>query len=101
MRRTSVSLPTKHVAYDPHEKPGRYEGNRQAGILARLRTLWMSQSQKARWVKTSAILIAVFLLFYYLSPSGVDLYHGGKYKDRLQIPFSRSHAEELPHSLVE
>jgi guanosine-diphosphatase len=78
MRRTSVSLPTKHtVAHDPHEKAARYEEPTPAGILARLRLFWMSQTQKTRWLKASAILVTVFFLFYYLSPSGVELYHGG------------------------
>ena len=79
MRRTSVSLPTtKHaIAHDPYEKPGRYGGQHPTDILARIRLAYMSQSQKARWIKASAILAAVVFLFYYLSPSGVELYHEG------------------------
>ncbi len=77
MRRTSVSLPTEHIAQDPHEKPARYEVEpRGTGILERLKAGAMSQAQKTRWIKTSAIILAVFLLFYHFSPSGVDLYHG-------------------------
>jgi guanosine-diphosphatase len=79
MRRTSVSLPTnKHaVAHDPFEKPARYGEAHPENIVARLRILWMSQSQKARWIKASAILAAVLFLFYYFSPSGVELYREG------------------------
>jgi guanosine-diphosphatase len=77
MRRQSVSLPTKHVASDPHEKPDRYLDPREPGLLTRMRAAWMSQSQRARWIKTAAIVFVVFYLFYYLSPSGVELYKGG------------------------
>ncbi|KAK0752366.1 putative guanosine-diphosphatase [Schizothecium vesticola] len=79
MRRTSVSLPTKHVARDPHEKPDRYdlEHGHEPGLLARMQSAWLSQSQRARWIKTGAIVFVVFLVFYYFSPSGVDIYHGG------------------------
>lgn len=79
MRRTSVSLPTKHLARDPHEKPGRYKVDQQGqpGFLARMHSAWMSQTQRARWIKTGAIVFAVFFLFYYLSPTGVDLYSEG------------------------
>ena len=76
MRRTSVSLPTKHVAHDPHEKPARYHPDGQAGILEKLKAGMASQAQKTRWFKTGAIVLLVFFLFYYFSPSGVDLYHG-------------------------
>lgn len=79
MRRTSVSLPTKHVAHDPHEKPDRYdlEHGHEPGLLARMQSAWVSQSQRARWIKTGAIVFVVFLVFFYFSPSGVDIYHGG------------------------
>ncbi|KAK3308846.1 nucleoside phosphatase family-domain-containing protein [Chaetomium strumarium] len=77
MRRTSVSLPTKHLAYDPHEKPDRYNSsNRHPTMLAKMQSAWASQSQRARYIKTGAIIFVVFLLFYCLSPAGVDLYHG-------------------------
>ncbi|KAL2023928.1 hypothetical protein VTK56DRAFT_705 [Thermocarpiscus australiensis] len=77
MRRTSVSLPTKHIAYDPHEKPDRYKAtNRQPRLLVKMQSAWVSQSQRARYIRTGAILVVVFLLFYYFSPAGVDLYNG-------------------------
>jgi guanosine-diphosphatase len=78
MRRTSVSLPTKHVHYDPHEKPARYDGNnRQTGILEKVQASWMNQTQRARWVKTTAIVVFLVFLFYYFSPKGVDIYSSG------------------------
>lgn len=77
MRRTSVSLPTKHIAHDPHEKPDRYETNRSGSLLVKMQSAWASQSQRARYIKTGAIILVVFVLFYCFSPSGVDLYHAG------------------------
>ncbi|ORY71852.1 nucleoside phosphatase family-domain-containing protein [Pseudomassariella vexata] len=79
MRRTSVSLPTKHVARDPHEKPARYGNNhaqRENRILDKLQAGWMNQAQKTRWLKTTAIVVFLVFLFYYLSPKGVDIYQG-------------------------
>lgn len=79
MRRTSVSLPTKQIAHDPFEKPDRYEGgSHRPGLLAKMQSAWASQSQRARYIKTGAILFFVLFLFYYFSPSGVDLYNGGR-----------------------
>jgi len=80
MRRTSVSLPTKHIAHDPHEKPDRYDGEsgREDGLFARMHSAWVSQSQRARYIKTGAIIFVVFLLFFYFSPSGVEIYNGGR-----------------------
>ncbi|KAK4113732.1 nucleoside phosphatase GDA1/CD39 [Canariomyces notabilis] len=77
MRRTSVSLPTKHIAYDPHEKPDRYsDTNREPTLLMKMQSAWVTQSQRARYIKTGAILFVVFVLFFYFSPAGVDLYGG-------------------------
>ncbi|KAF7544838.1 hypothetical protein G7046_g9698 [Stylonectria norvegica] len=77
MRRTSVSLPTKHVAHDPYEKADRYHfgQHRKQGLLGRMKDSWMSQSQRARWIKTAAILFGLIGLFYWLSPRGVEIYH--------------------------
>lgn len=72
MRRTSVSLPTKQVAYDPHEKQARY-GRKKPFILDSLQAAWMRQGQRTRWLKATAILAFVFILFYYISPTGVDI----------------------------
>lgn len=84
MRRTSVSLPTKQVAHDPFEKPDRYlddeTGNghprRQAGILEKLKDGMMSQAQKTRWFKTSAVVFLFLVALYYFHPSGVAIYDG-------------------------
>ncbi|KUJ22071.1 guanosine-diphosphatase-like protein [Mollisia scopiformis] len=80
MRRTSVSLPTRNVAHDPHEKPARYssKGASQsaASTLEKIKTAWMTQSQRSRYLKTGGILLFVVFLFYYLSPKGTDLYGG-------------------------
>ncbi|GAB0133788.1 hypothetical protein EsDP_00002184 [Epichloe bromicola] len=75
MRKQSVSLPTKQVVYDPHEKPDRYGDNPPRGAFSKMKEQWMSQSQKTRWVKTAAIAFTVCLLFYWLSPRGVDVYN--------------------------
>ncbi|KAL2151829.1 hypothetical protein VTH82DRAFT_5013 [Thermothelomyces myriococcoides] len=77
MRRTSVSLPTKHIAHDPHEKPGRYRNPREQSLIMKMQSAWVSQSQRARYFKTGAIVLVVFVLFYFFSPSGVDIYNGG------------------------
>jgi guanosine-diphosphatase len=75
----SVSLPTKHLAHDPHEKPDRYDtGDRDSSFIMKMQSAWASQSQRARYIKTGAIIFVVFLLFYVFSPSGVDIYHEGR-----------------------
>ncbi|KAK4226891.1 putative guanosine-diphosphatase [Podospora fimiseda] len=77
MRRTSVSLPTKHIAHDPHEKPDRYYGDhRETSLFAKMQSAWVSQSQRARYIKTGAIVFAIFTIFYLFSPSGVDITTG-------------------------
>lgn len=38
----------------------------------------MSQSQKARYTKTAVIAFSVLLLFWWLSPRGVDVSTDGK-----------------------
>jgi hypothetical protein len=85
MRRTSVSLPTRNVAHDPHEKPARYStkgaSDSAAGILEKAKAAWMTQSQRSRYLKTGGILLFVIFLFYYLSPSGTDVYSGGKQRE--------------------
>src|SRR3954467_11132292 len=78
MRRTSVSLPTKNVAHDPHEKPDRYYRNhREPSVFMKMQSAWVNQSQRARYIETGAIVFVVFCLFYLFSPSGVDIYNGG------------------------
>ncbi|KAL1842704.1 hypothetical protein VTJ49DRAFT_4483 [Mycothermus thermophilus] len=94
MRRTSVSLPTKSkpVAYDPHEKPDRYGASRQSSLIMKMQSAWLSQSQRARYTKTGAIILFVFLLFYFFSPSGVDVYHGRTGQG--QVPIDSSYGTD-------
>ncbi|KAK0735479.1 nucleoside phosphatase family-domain-containing protein [Apiosordaria backusii] len=92
MRRTSVSLPTKHVARDPHEKPDRYEfGHREPDLLSKMQSAWTQQSQRARYIKTGAIVFTVLLLFYFFSPSSVDRYDGG---NQGQVPSDSSYGTD-------
>ncbi|RDW88776.1 guanosine-diphosphatase-like protein [Coleophoma cylindrospora] len=80
MRRTSVSLPTRSTVHDSHEKPARYQprrSNHKTGILENLKTAWMTQSQRARYVKSGGILLFIVFLFYYLSPTGTNVYSAG------------------------
>ncbi|KAG4439832.1 Guanosine-diphosphatase [Cadophora sp. M221] len=80
MRRTSVSLPTRNVAHDPHEKAGRYStkgaSDSAAAKLENIKTAWMTQSQRSRYLKTGGLLLFIVFLFYYLAPSGTDAYSG-------------------------
>ncbi|KAH8733745.1 nucleoside phosphatase family-domain-containing protein [Ilyonectria robusta] len=69
MRRTSVSLPTKLVAQDPHEKPDRYKF-----IPKKMKDSVMTQAQKSRWIKTATIVLVLVTLFYFMSPRGVEIY---------------------------
>lgn len=72
MRRTSVSLPTKLVAHDPHEKPDRYKF-----IPKKMKDSVMTQAQKSRWIKTATIVLVLVTLFYFMSPRGVEIYKEG------------------------
>ena len=74
-----MSLPTKQVAQDPHEKPDRYLArNRSSGLLAGMKDSVMFQSQRTRWVKTAVIVVSLVFLFLWLSPRGVEVYRGGE-----------------------
>ncbi|KAL7974592.1 GDA1/CD39 family domain-containing protein [Trichoderma sp. SZMC 28014] len=76
MRRTSVSLPTKQVAHDPHEKTDRYRpSHRKQGLFASMKETMLSQSQKSRWLKTGTLVLILVCLFWWLSPSGVEVYN--------------------------
>lgn len=81
MRRTSVSsvsLPTKHIAHDPHEKPARYDSyRRQTGTLEKIQAGMMNQAQKTRWMKATAIVVFLMFLFYFMAPKGADIYSEG------------------------
>lgn len=45
--------------------------------MANLKAVWMTQSQRSRYVKTGGILVFVLFLFYYLAPRGTDVRIGG------------------------
>ncbi|KAK5993648.1 putative guanosine-diphosphatase [Cladobotryum mycophilum] len=103
MRRTSVSLPTKNVAFDPYEKRDRYDNNPNQGVFATMKEAFMSQSQKSRWIKTGALVLTIICLFYWLSPSGVDIHHdsvphaspsGSKSTNNGQSPADSSYGTE-------
>jgi guanosine-diphosphatase len=94
MRRTSVSLPTRNVAHDPYEKAARYSttGAREGavGILEKVKSAWMTQSQRARYLKTGGILLFVVFLFYYLAPSGANVYGGGMFLQTVAVDWGTS-----------
>lgn len=95
MRRTSVSLPTNKIAHDPHEKPARYGTHyRRRGLLGKAADL-MQQAKQTRWLKAAALLLACFTLFYYLSPSGVEIVRGVSSKvGGGQVPSDSSYGTE-------
>lgn len=80
MRRTSVSLPTtKQVAYDPYEKPDRYDPKSRS-MLAKMKDAWSSQAQRARYIKIGAVLFTVVCLFWLLTPKAKEVYNGGEHR---------------------
>lgn len=80
MRRISVSLPTRNSQRDPHEKLARYGTPPGASTLKTkidsVKTAWMTQSQRSRYMKTGGILLFIVFLFYYLAPKGVHVGSG-------------------------
>ncbi|OBT56224.1 hypothetical protein VE04_02683 [Pseudogymnoascus sp. 24MN13] len=80
MRRISVSLPTRNSQRDPHEKLARYGTPPGASTLKTkidsVKTAWMTQSQRSRYMKTGSILLFIVFLFYYLAPKGVHVGSG-------------------------
>lgn len=75
-RSISSSLPRTNGAanssapWDPFEKSDRQSGFDHVGILEKLQHSWMTQTQRARWVKTGGVLFFVCMFFYYLSGNG-------------------------------
>lgn len=75
---SSTPQPTD-AANDPHEKPGRYKiKHRKQSAFAKMKETWVSQPQKTRYFKTVAIVFAFLCFFYWLSPSGVQVYNDGE-----------------------
>ncbi|KAI9790699.1 MAG: Guanosine-diphosphatase [Peltula sp. TS41687] len=75
-RRQSISLPTRNTLLDdPHEKPDRHiNGVPNSGPVNsmhnNIKTIWMNQGQRSRYLKAGG-LFAIFCLFlYFLGPSG-------------------------------
>merc|ERR1711977_725035 len=58
------------------EKAARYStrgaSDSAAAKLEDIKTAWMTQSQRSRYLKTGGLLLFIVFLFYYLSPSGID-----------------------------
>ncbi|KAK0383491.1 hypothetical protein NLU13_9402 [Sarocladium strictum] len=90
MRRQSVSLPTKQVAHDPHEKPDRYPDERRR--FGTMKEAFMSPTQRTRWLKTAAIVFSVVFLVYWFSPSGNGA--SGAAKNNGQAPMDDSYGTE-------
>ena len=72
-RRRSVSLPTRSSANDPFEKANRHHrsnvnGNGSASVVERIKDAWMTQSQRARYLKTGGIVGFIVLLLFFLAP---------------------------------
>ncbi|KAJ2906630.1 hypothetical protein MKZ38_000885 [Zalerion maritima] len=53
----------------------------------------MTQGQRMRWLKATAIISFVFFLFYYISPTGVDL-HNGANSAGGQVPSDSSYGTD-------
>jgi guanosine-diphosphatase len=93
-RRRSVSggLPyrsTITTAWDPFEKNDRRFGASRPNILERLKYAWMTQSQRARWVKTGAILTSILFLYYFLLGDGSRVQNVGNVYNSTNSPTSR------------
>ncbi|KAL2259833.1 hypothetical protein VTK26DRAFT_6345 [Humicola hyalothermophila] len=88
MRRMSASSQANKVAYDPHEKPDRYKPkSRNSNLKMKMQSSRASSSQRARYIRSGAIILVLFLLFYYFSPAGVDLYNGAtRSKNKSESP---------------
>ncbi|MCJ1474781.1 Guanosine-diphosphatase [Lambiella insularis] len=83
-RRRSVTLPTRNSFHDPYEKTDRHSSNGSAnGSMSAadsLKNAWMTQSQRARYLKAGGVVAFFVFLFFLLSPSdngGVKSYISG------------------------
>ncbi|KAI9816866.1 MAG: Guanosine-diphosphatase [Pycnora praestabilis] len=72
-RRQSGPLPTRNHINDPFEKPDRHFGesasNGSEGFVDNMKSAWMTQSQRARYLKTGGIVVFVLLLLFFLAPN--------------------------------
>ncbi|MCJ1317749.1 Guanosine-diphosphatase [Xylographa vitiligo] len=73
-RRRSVTLPTRNGQHDPFEKAERHtknsSGNGPTGAVESLKTAWMTQSQRARFLRTGGVIAIFIFIFFLLSPNG-------------------------------
>ncbi|MCJ1296908.1 Guanosine-diphosphatase [Xylographa carneopallida] len=73
-RRRSVTLPTRNGHHDPFEKTKRHTSNGlangPAGAVESLKAVWMTQSQRARYLRAGGIIAVFVFLFFLLSPNG-------------------------------
>nr|POF14009.1 putative guanosine-diphosphatase [Quercus suber] len=70
-RRSSVALPRREP--DLHEKHDRHSSGRHPGSMQdNLKTAWMNQGQRARYVKTGCLIAFVLLVIYYVTPGSYD-----------------------------
>ena len=71
-RRRSVSLPTRNNHHDPFEKADRHRRNGSAhgpvATVENIRDVWMTQSQRSRYLKAGGILAFFVFLFFLLAP---------------------------------
>ncbi|MCJ1394792.1 Guanosine-diphosphatase [Xylographa bjoerkii] len=73
-RRRSVTLPTRNSQHDPFEKADRHTSNGSAtgpaSTLESFKTAWMTQSQRARFLRTGGVIAFFLFLFFLLSRNG-------------------------------
>ncbi|KAI9797552.1 MAG: Guanosine-diphosphatase [Sarcosagium campestre] len=65
-RRVSVSLPTRSAIDDPYEKADRHTNGTTADNV---RSVFMTQSQRSRYLKAGGIIAFFLLLLFFLGPS--------------------------------
>lgn len=82
-RSSSVVLPKReslHNDDDPHEKPDRHvDHSRAESMSEKIRSAWMNQGQRARYIKTGCLITFVLLVLYYIVPSSSAVPRVGKF----------------------
>jgi len=73
-RRSSVALPKsshndRHEKRDRHTTSGQAYFNNAISMQEKIRGAWMNQGQRARYIKTGCLILLVFLVLYYISPT--------------------------------
>ena len=67
---------TPHAA--PFTGEDRYDTEHRGEVFGAMKETWMSQSQRARWLKTAAVVFVVVCLFLFFSPGTVMPYNAGE-----------------------